>query len=696
MLHKLPLLFHFSRFYRFFSVPSRFFYIFASNDQIQLIMKKYRITLLLTFLLIGILSTNAKIQLPQLFQSGMVIQRGKQVPIWGKANAGEKITIRFNKFKTVVIADADGNFRAKLPTMKAGGPYTLLVGDVVLTNVLVGDVWLCSGQSNIDVTIERVYPQYTKEIDRFSNDHIRLFRVQNETNTHGVQKDIRPTSINWKPLTKENAWLFSAVGYFLGKRMFEQTGVPQGIIVNSWGGTPIEAWISADSLQQDYPELVGKTQLYQSDEYVKTQTQANQLADQRWNELLNETDPGIQQHFTTLDYDDSAWETVNQFSLEWAKSNGRGIIGSIWLRQHIQIDRAHAGKPARLLLGTLFDQDVTYLNGKEIGHTYYQYPPRRYDIPEGMLHEGDNVITIRFINKYGIAHFIPEKPYLLAFGDDRFSQNPMSKDIIPLSENWKHHAGVEMPSCPSGDVSLQNLPTTLYNAVVYPLAPYAVRGIVWYQGESNTGNPAPYADYLKKMMGCWRDTWKDSKMPFCIVQLANHDGRQQTGFPSPLVPQTTPVNSGWARLREAQRQVAVNDPFAELAVAIDLGEPVDIHPLRKKEVAERIGLCFDRLVFGKKVSLSPQPIRATTEGNQVIVYFDQPLQEGEQGEFELAADDKKFVNAKATAKDNQVVIECPMDHPATVRYAWKDNPVNARLYSKKDLPASPFEINITQ
>ena len=659
--------------------------------------KKLGFTILLTCLFLGVLTSNAKVQLPSFFQSGMVIQRGKQVPIWGKADGGERVTIRINKFKTVVIADSNGNFRADLPAMKAGGPYTLMIGDVVLTNVLVGDVWLCSGQSNIDVTIERVYPQYTTEIDQFSNDKIRLFRIQNETNTHGVQEDIRATSINWKPLTKENAWTFSAVGTFLGKRMFEQTGVPQGIIVNSWGGTPIEAWISADSLQQAYPDLLKKTQLYQSDEYVKAQAHANQLADQRWTELLNEKDPGVQQHFTALDYDDSTWETVNQFSMEWAKKKGRGIIGSIWLRQHVQIDKAHAGQPARLLLGTLFDQDVTYLNGKEIGHTYYQYPPRRYDIPAGMLREGDNVITIRFINKYGIPHFIPEKPYMLTFGDDRFSQNPMPKDVIPLSENWKHHAGVDMPSCPSGDVSLQNLPTTLYNAVVYPLAPYAISGVVWYQGESNTGNPAPYADLLRKMIGNWRTLWKNPTLPFCVVPPANHDGRQQTGNPSPLIPQTTPVNSGWAQLREAQRQVAVNDPYTELAVAIDLGEPVDIHPLRKKEVAERIGLCMDQLVWGKKTALSPQPVNAKLKDHEVIVTFDQPLQEGEQAEFEVAGADKKFVNVKeATASGRQVSLKSPISDPVFVRYAWKDNPVNAHLYSKKDLPASPFEVKVTK
>lgn len=657
-------------------------------------MKKYKLTILCTFLAFLTTEVSAKVKLPQFFQSGMVIQRGKPVPVWGKADAGEKFSVRINKFKTVIIADSNGNFRVDLPAMKAGGPYTLMVGDVVLTNVLVGDVWLCSGQSNVDVTIERVYPQYTKEIDQMANDQVRLFRIQNETNTHGVQDDIRPTSINWKSLTKENAWQFSALGSFLGKRMQEQHGVPQGIIVNSWGGTPIEAWISADTLRKDYPLQIGKTLLFQKDEYVQAQTKANQLADQRWYEVLNESDPGMQQHFTALDYDDSSWKTVHQYSMEWAKKDGRGIVGSIWLRQHVHVDKEHAGKPARLLLGTLFDADFTYLNGKEIGRTYYQYPPRRYDIPAGLLREGDNVITIRFINKYGIAHFIPEKPYMIAFGDDRYSQNPMPKDVIPLSENWLHHAGVSMPSCPSGDVSLQNLPSTLYNAVVYPLAPYAIRGVVWYQGESNTGNPAPYADLLRKMMNNWRTLWKDPKLPFCIVQLANYDGRQQTGMPQPMTEQPMPVNSNWARLREAQRQVAKEDPYAALAVAIDLGETVDIHPLRKKEVAERVGLCFDHLALHKNVKLSPQPIHAQMVDGKVVVTFDQPLREGEQATFEIAGADHKFINVKAIAKGNQVSLESPVSDPEKVRYAWKDNPVHAHLVSEKGLPSPPFELSV--
>ena len=610
-------------------------------------MMKRFVIFLLAFLSVTI--SGAKVSLPQLFQSGMVLQRGKTIPVWGKADAGEAVKVCFNKKEFTAIADSDGNWRVDLPKMKAGGPFELTVDSLKFTDILIGDVWLCSGQSNIDVHIERVYPQYVQEVDSYENSKIRLFRVQNDTDTHGVKDDIRPTSINWKPLTKQNAWPFSAVGYFLGKRMFEKTGVPQGIIVNSWGGTPIEAWISADSLQRDYPMLLKKTAIYQNDDYVRTQMRANAEASKQWSELLDKSDSTSS--YILPEYNDAGWQDINQNSWQWRGS------GSVWLRQHIYIDNVHARKPARLLLGTLFDQDVTYLNGKEIGHTYYQYPPRRYDIPEGLLREGDNVIAVRFINKFGAVHFIPEKPYLIAFGDDRFSQNPLPEDVIPLSDKWKMQVGVEMPSCPSSDVSLQNLPTTLYNAVLYPLAPYAISGVVWYQGESNTGNPAPYADYLRKLIGCWRDRWQDQQMPFVVVQLANYDGRQQTGFPRPITYQAEPVNSGWAQLREAQRLVAKGDPYAELAVINDLGETVDIHPLRKKEVAGRIAQCFDRLVYKEKVTLSPEVVSAEVEDGNIILTLDQPIQSGELYEFEIAGEDGKFVNATASAEDNKIKVQ---------------------------------------
>ena len=545
---------------------------------------KRTIVILLTAIACTCVAT-AKVQLPQLFQSGMVLQREKPIPVWGTADSNEIITIRWLKKEYTTTADHQGRWRLDLPKTKAGGPYTLEVrgkrnpaDTIILTDVLVGDVWLCSGQSNIDVTIERVYPQYPDEIDGFNLPQVRLFRVQNETNAHGPQSDIRPTGINWKPLTKQNACLFSAVGSFLGKRQWEKYKVAQGIIVNSWGGTPIEAWISADSLQHRQPLLVEKTRLYDNPDFIQAQQRANQLADQRWYALLDQRDPGVQQQFAKPDYDDSHWPVIDQEQWLW-----RGI-----------------------------------------GTTWYQYPPRCYDIPEGVLFEGDNVITIRFINKYGAAHFIPEKPYLIAFGDDRFSQSPMP------------------------------------------------------------------ADYLKTLMGCWRDTWHDAQLPFCIVQLANYDGRQQTGNSSPLTPQPNPVNSNWALLREAQRTVARDDARAELACIIDLGETVDIHPLRKKEVAERVGLCIDRLVYGKKVLLSPQPVSTTVQGSDVIITFDQPLQTSVIGELEVADATGRYQNADARIDGNKISLKSPVSAPVSIRYAWKDCP-RALLRSASGLPVVPFE-----
>lgn len=535
----------------------------------------------------------------------------------------------------------------------------------------------------MDVTIERVYPQYPEEIDAYENPNIRYFRVQTDKSTHGPKTDVLPTQ--WRPLTQANVKGFSAISYFLAKRMYEKTHVAQGVICNSLGGTPVEAWVSRDSLQADFPMLTAQTALYDDPEMVAAQDKANQRANDRWFAQLNDRDPGVSQGWNTLDYDDHAWRTVNQYA-PLTKGYRGSFVGSLWLRQHLTIDAKHAGKAARLLVGTLFDQDYTYVNGREVGRTYYQYPPRRYQIPAGLLREGANVLTIRFVNKYGIPHFIHEKPYMLIFEPG---------DTLRLSETWRVSEGTEMPACPSGGTSIQNLPSVLYNAMLYPLAPYAISGVVWYQGESNTGGregaaddngPAVYGRLLKKMMGNWRTLWADQQLPFCIVQLANFMAPSEGPQP----------HSSWARMREAQRQVALQDKHAALAVAIDLGETVDIHPLRKKEVAARIGDCMDQLVYGKRSWLSPQPVSAVMSGRQVVVAFDQPLQSGEQAEFEVGDAAGHFVSAKAQAEGGKVVVSSPIEQPTAVRYAYKDNPIRASLQSAKGIPASPFEIAVSR
>ena len=640
-------------------------------------MKK---ALILLFALVGASVADAKVVLPQLFQSGMVMQRGKPIPVWGQADAGETVSVTFKKKTYTTTAGADGRWRVDLPQQKAGGPFQLTVNDLVIDNCLIGDVWLLSGQSNIDVTIERVYPQYGKVIDDYSNERIRMFRVQTDTDTHGPKRDVKPTPINWKPVTKDNAWLFSAVGYFLGREMFAKTGVPQGVIVNSVGGTPIQAWLDADTLRQHFPEELQRTVFFQDDEMVRSIQRANMMAQNRWQKMLTDTDPGFADHYADRDYDDSQWllksafNTVNGRQLSQNLTRDFRYTGSFWARQHIIVDAAHAGQQCRLLVGTLYDADQTYVNGRQVGSTGYQYPPRRYTIPEGVLVEGDNALSVRFVTKGGAPHFIPEKPYKLIFDDGT---------EIALSDEWRIHEGARMPQCPGADGGGQNLPTVLYNAMLYPLAPYALTGMVWYQGESNTGGDARhYETWLTELVTGWRQLWQQPDLPFMVVQLANF-----------MDPSDKPQDTGWSQVREAQRLVAKRQPNTELACIIDLGETVDIHPLRKQEVAQRIALGFEHMLWNKKVLLSPEVVSATVNGSTVTLTLDQPLRDnGQLFEFELAGADGRFQNAEATGQGNIITVTSPVAAPVRLRYAWKNNPLRANVFGTTGLPMAPMEM----
>lgn len=621
---------------------------------------------------LGCAGAAAAVRLPALFQDGMVVQRGKALHVWGTAEPGETIAIAFRGKRTTATADGGGQWSAELPAGKAGGPFTLTVGERTINDVLVGDVWLCSGQSNMDVMVERVSPQYDPATFDFADDNIRLLRVRNTTNTHGPCEDF-PTD-GWHKVCRKSAWNFSAIGYFLAREMRSRTGVPQGVIVNSWGGTPIEAWLPADTVRRYWPKMYSETMLYQDDRLVGAMQEASSRAGDQWNRTLDELDPGMGGQWMAAATSDSDWQKVSQDGRVY---EGRDLCGSLWLRQHITIDKAHAGRPATLLLGTMYDCDHTYVNGIEVGRTYYEYPPRRYKVREGLLREGDNVITIRFINKAGVPHFYKQKPYRLDFGGG---------DTIALCHDWLARKGVEVARQPNVGVSLQNLPATLYNAVLAPLAPYTVAGVVWYQGESNTGRSSLYRQQLTQLMGSWRGLWGDSQLPFVVCQLANY-----------MQPSATPQESGWAELREGQRLAAEADPHAELAVLIDLGEAVDIHPLRKREAAGRIADCMESLAFGKKTPLSPKAVAAKAEGGTVTVAFDQTLQSGELHEWELQSADGRWHNAKANAapKSKNVTIACPdAPQPKAVRYAWKNNPDKADTRGTNGKPAAPMRMEL--
>ena len=647
---------------------------------------KYR--LIFVFALLCASVATAKVQLPQLMQTGMVMQRNAEVPVWGWADAGENVTVTFKKKVYTATAGTDGRWQVVLPRQKAGGPYEINVCGKdgvpqVISDVLFGDVWLCSGQSNIDVTIERVYPQYGRIIDDYENQKIRMFRVQTDYDTHGPKRDLKPTTINWKHVNKQNAWLFSAVGYFLGREMFEKTGVPQGIIVNSLGGTPIQAWLCADTLQKHFPDEWQRTLFYQDDNMVQAMQQANRKAQERWQRLMDESDPGLSKGFMDLDFDDSMWEQKKVFSLQTNNrpqsvnlSREQRYYGSCWARQNVTIDKAHAGQQARLLVGTLYDADQTYMNGKQVGSTGYQYPPRRYTIPAGLLQEGKNALTVRFITKGGAPHFIPEKPYKLIFDDGT---------EVNLTDKWRICEGARMPQSPAVDAGGQNLPSVLYNAMLSPLAPYAIQGVVWYQGESNTGGDARnYETWLTELVSGWRQLWKQPDLPFVVVQLANF-----------MEPSQKPQNTGWSLVREAQRRVALQQQNVELACIIDLGEAVDIHPLRKREVAQRVALGFEHILWNKSSLLSPQVLFARADGDKVILTLDQSLREdGPLYEFEVAGPDGTYLPAQAKALGKVITISSPVAQPAMIRYAWKNNPDRANVFSRSGLPMSPLQFPV--
>lgn len=643
-----------------------------------------RLFLLVALLPVGI--ANAAVKLPQLFQSGMVLQRNQIVPIWGTADANENVKITFRGKTYTTTAGADGKWRIDLPKQKHGGPFEMKINDITLTDVLVGDVWIVSGQSNIDTNIERIYPRYKKDLDAYTSDQIHVFQVQTDFSVDR-KNDVLPTA--WKHVNKENCWKFSAVGYFLGQIMLKRTGIPQGIIQSSKGGSPIQSWIDIDSLkptsQHPTPNTYyAKYLLYTDKDYIAAQSKANAIAGNLWTKVMDESDPGLNV-YSKADYDDSSWKKVNQYNnREWAMTPVEGsrpsTLGSFWLRQHIKIDAAHAGKPATLHMGTLHDMDYTYLNGQHIGTTYYQYPPRRYKIPAGLLREGDNVISVRVICKSGMAFFYKKKPHQIEFDDETLSP-------VEISYEWLTKRGsVMLEGALGGKLDTENQASMLYDGMLHPLAPYACSGIVWYQGESNTGTPDDYGILLKKLTGNWRTLWNRPDLPFNIVQLANH-----------MEPSDQPQNSSWAKVRELQREFTDNDPYSTLTVNIDLGEASDIHPLSKRELTERIVLGLENSVFGKKNVLSAEPVEAHVDGGKIILSMNQPLEPCDNlMEFEVKGDDGKFHNAQASTDGKTVVITpaTAISQNPTIRFAWKDNPEKHNMKGKNGLPASPFELEV--
>ena len=521
---------------------------------------------------------DAKVKLPALISDGMVLQREQPIKVWGTADAGESVQVKFLKNATptgvkggklkvayTVTADANGRWTLTLPAMKPGGPYILQVNDIELKDILVGDVWLCSGQSNMELPVSRVTDMFRDEIAAYENTNIRQLKVPNIFNFHAPQADL-PDYVAWKPLTQENVMNFSALGYFFAKAMYEKNSIPVGLINSSWGGTPVEAWISEEGLKE-FPKYINDKRQYEDDAYLKSIKQTEGLSFYRWNTSLYRGDAGLHEAtpWYAANYNDKDWKTVDLFSTDWGTNGLNPINGSHWFRKEVEVPQDWNGKEATLRLGCIVDADSVYVNGTFVGTISYQYPPRIYTIPAGVLKAGKNTVTIRLISNNGYPHFVKEKPYKIICGNEEVS----------LQGEWKYRLGASMPPAP-GMMFFCYKPVCLYNAMIAPLQNYGIRGVLWYQGESNVDRRNEYAALLTVLIADWRSTFDNPELPFYIVELADFLSKDDISG-----------RQAWAEMRKEQAKVAETNRNTRLIRNSDLGEWNDIHPLDKKNLGQR-------------------------------------------------------------------------------------------------------------
>ncbi|WP_207434431.1 sialate O-acetylesterase [Sabulibacter ruber] len=621
----------------------------------------------------------SQIKLPRLISDGMVLQRDAKTKVWGWAAPQEKVTLAFNKKTYSATADKDGKWQITLPAQPAGGPFEMKFvasNNITVKDILFGDVWLCSGQSNMELTMARVKDRYANVVTKANNPNIRQFEVPDQFEFKQPKEDL--SGGQWIKADQENILKFSAVGYFFATELYDKYKVPMGLINSALGGSPAEAWISEEALIS-FPTHYAEAQRFKDSSVISQIEAADRKANQEWHAQLNRTDEGLKGQWKNPALNDASWKQMNVPGY-WADTELGRVNGSVWFRKEVELPRTAAGSPARLLLGRIVDADSVFINGVFVGTTSYQYPPRIYNVPASVLKEGKNVISVRVINQSGRGGFVTDKPYKLVLG----------QDSLDLTGPWKYKLGATMAPL-SGQPPVRWKPTGLFNAMIAPLTNYTFKGVLWYQGESNTGNPTEYGRLMPTLIQDWRAKWNQANLPFILVQLANF-----------METTKTPVESNWAATRQAQLNT-LSVPNTALAVAIDLGEWNDIHPLNKQDVGKRLALQAMRVAYGDKKVVASGPMLQSVkkDGNKLVLTFSDTgsglmaLGNKDLQYFAIAGPDKKFVWANAVIKGNTVEVwNEEIKNPVTVRYAWADNPEGANLYNKEKLPASPFEASV--
>lgn len=612
--------------------------------------------------------------LSPMFGSHMVLQRDRLNTFWGWSTPGSKVTVSVADHHAETTAAPDGKWIAKIDPPKAGGPYTVKIhGDqeATLEDVLVGDVWVCSGQSNMEMGIGMVNNAQA-EIAAATNANLRIFMVTKAT-------ALKPQSLctgSWSVCSPasiaQGGWGgFSAVGYFFGRDLQEKLKIPIGLVSTNWGGTVAEAWTSPTGLRHlnDFNPAL---------DLIEGQNKPGTPSfSERFDQWSRENDPGSAANWQAESFDSSNWKTCNMPS-KYEDIGLSAFDGIVWYRHEFQLPDPLPEGAQLLTTGDVDDIDSTWLNGQVVGATYSVSSYRQYKVKPGILKPGRNTIAIRVVDTGGIGGF--------GLGPDHMNVR-IGGALYPLAGTWSYHEGAELKSSKPMPPTLDgnpNVPTVLYNGMIAPVAPLAIKGAIWYQGESNVGRAAQYAKLLPAMVTDWRRTWGQGDFPFFVVQLANFSDRHPN-----------PVEDAWAELREAQSLSVRSLKNAGIAVTIDIGDGADIHPKNKQDVGKRLALSALHVAYGQKLEYSGPVLKAAKrEGNALSVTFDHGTglmaKGGKVLGFQIAGADKKFSWADAVIRGHALVVSSPaVPEPMYVRYAWDANP-EANLYNGAGLPAEPF------
>lgn len=634
-------------------------------------MKKISIVIIAQLLLLCVGQIYAaSLQLPSIFSNHMVLQREKPIAIWGKANAGSKVAVDFLQEIFTCQADVNGNWMLYIPAKPAGGPYTLLITSVneciELQDVYIGEVWFASGQSNMAWMLQDgVGVNTEEEIANADYSLMRFFNPLHETNIIPAEKWQRK---DWDICTPEAAKTFSAVGYFFAREMLQDKKVPVGIISSSWGATSIEAWMSADMLKthKAYTEWVENLDI----DTLKWRKRVDEsLENDRMREVIvAEANAGIKAGVYKASYNDKDW-AITTAPIRTDKMNLTEFWGVAWLRTTFESPKT---KESLFLAGDIDIKALeVWLNGKKIKQSGIEH----IELPAKWL-KAKNTLSFKATIYWGSAHLGTEvQPLSLSTKDSTL--------VIPLDNEWRYNAELERRA--PGWQNYYNTNTAIYNAMVYPMMPYTMRGFLWYQGENNAGQAKRYRQLLPMMFTDWRVGFRQGNLPFLIVQLPNFMKKQ---------PQ--PMESGWAEMREVQAKMLMY-PATGLAVTIDIGEEHNVHPQNKQDVSHRLYLQAQKVAYGKKdiIAMGPTFHSMNIEGNRIRISYsnvDQGLvvRGTELLGFTIAGNDKKYHWAKAEVQGNDVIVYSgKVDNPVAVRYAWADNP-DVNLYNSAGLPAAPF------